>query len=190
MENNMRRLLVIGGAVVAIVVAALAGLYVLGGRGPNGQPNGSLLARLENGLSTITSGLSPPKTATAGEGETFAFRRLEVDTTKPQAEACLVFTRDLDASGKTHYVTLKTGLPDAAGDKLIEDETVPVELRDKPGVVRFSGGIVLPRDTAQGVPVTTVNISKLRVKLIRVGDRLLSQIESGVVDQTSLYGWD
>src|SRR6185312_16073626 len=223
MENNMRRLLVVGGAVVAIVVAALAGLYVLGGRGPNGQPNGSLLARLENGLSTITSSLSPPKTATAGEGETFAFRRLEVDTTKPQAEACLVFTRDLDASGKTHYldyvsidpetrvaahvvdtrlclagldfnttynVTLKTGLPDAAGDKLIEDETVPVELRDKPGVVRFSGGIVLPRDTAQGVPVTTVNISKLRVKLIRVGDRLLSQIESGVVDQTSLYGWD
>ena len=223
MEQNMRRLLVVGGAVVAIVVAALGGLYVLGGRGPNGAPNGGILARLESGLGSLTASLSPPKTAPAGEGETFAFRRLEVDTTKPQAEACFVFTRDLDASGKTHYldyvsidpetrvaahvvdtrlclagmdfnttynVTLKTGLPDAAGDKLIEDETVPVELRDKPSVVRFSGGIVLPRDNAQGVPVTTVNISKLRVKLIRVGDRLLSQIESGVVDQTSLYTWD
>ncbi len=41
-----------------------------------------------------------------------------------------------------------------------------------------------------GVPVTTVNIDKLSLKIIRVGDRLLSQIESGVVDQTTLYGWD
>src|SRR6185437_13022815 len=57
-------------------------------------------------------------------------------------------------------------------------------------IVRFSGGIILPRENAEGVPVTTVNISKLRVKLIRVGYRLLSQIESGVVDQTSLYGWN
>ena len=30
-------------------------------------------------------------------------RRLEIDVSKPQAEACLVFTRALDASGKTHY---------------------------------------------------------------------------------------
>jgi uncharacterized protein YfaS (alpha-2-macroglobulin family) len=220
MSDNLRRLLIIGGSVVAIVFVALAGLYVLGGRGPGGQPNGGILARLESGLSALTASVTPPKVA---QGEDFAFRRLEVDTTKPQAEACMVFTRDLDASGKTHYedyfsidpetrtavhvvgsrlclagldfnttynVTLKAGLPDAAGDKLIEEETVPVELRDKPSVVRFSGGIVLPRDNAEGVPVTTVNISKLRVKLIKVGDRLLSQIESGVVDQTTLYGWN
>ncbi|HWA92928.1 MAG TPA: alpha-2-macroglobulin [Rhizomicrobium sp.] len=220
MSSNLRRLLVIGGSLAVIVVAALAGLYVIGGRGPHGQPNGGILARLQSGLSALTESVTPPKLAQ--NGEAFAFRRLEIDTTKPQAEACFVFTRDLDASGKTHYedyfsidpqtrtavhvvdsrlclagldfnttytVTLKTGLPDAAGDKLVEDETVPVELRDKPSVVRFSGGIVLPRDNAEGVPVTTVNVPKLRVKLIKVGDRLLSQIESGVVDQTSLYSW-
>ncbi len=219
MSDTLRRLLIIGGSVVAVVVVALAGLYVLGGRGPHGQPNGSILARLENGLGALTGSVTAPRIAQGGE---FVFRRLELDTTKPQAEACFVFTRDLDASGRTHYqdyfsidpqtrtavhvvdsrlclagldfnttytVTLKTGLPDAAGDKLVEDETVPVELRDKPSVVRFSGGIVLPRDNADGVPVTTVNISKLRIKLIKVGDRLLSQIESGVVDQTSLYSW-
>jgi len=219
MGQNMRRLLIIGGTVFAIVVAGLAGLYVIGGKTPQGQ-QGGILQRLASGFSSITSGLTPPKVALGGE---FAFRRLEVDTTKPQAEACFVFTRDLDASGKTHYedylaidpatrvamhvvderlcvsgfdfkttynVTLKAGLPDAAGDKLLDEETVPVELRDKPSVVRFTGGIVLPRDNAQGVPVTTVNIAKLRVKLIRVGDRLLSQIESGVVDQTSLYQWN
>jgi uncharacterized protein YfaS (alpha-2-macroglobulin family) len=87
-------------------------------------------------------------------------------------------------------MTLKTGFPDAAGDKLVEEETVPVELRDKPALVRFSGGIVLPRDNADGVPVTTINIDKLKLEVIKVGDRLLSQIESGVVDQTTLYSWD
>jgi uncharacterized protein YfaS (alpha-2-macroglobulin family) len=224
MSSNLRRMLLIVGSLVVIVGAAVAGLYVIGGRGPHGQPGGSIMARLQSGLSALTQSITPPRTATAGGGAgDLVFQRLEIDTSKPQAEACFVFTRDLDASGKTHYedyfsidpktrtavhvvdsrlclagldfnttytVTLKTGLPDAAGDKLVEDETVPVELRDKPSVVRFSGGIVLPRDNAQGVPVTTVNVSKLRVKLVRVGDRLLSQIESGVVDQTTLYGWN
>ncbi len=220
MSENHRRLLAIGGAVAAVIIAALIGLYVVGGRTPNGAANGNIFTRLAEGFHQITSGTTT--SVQVAQGGDFVFRRLDVDTTKPQAEACLVFTRDLDASGKTHYedyisidpatrvashvvdtrlclsgldfnttynVTLKAGLPDAAGDKLIEAETVPVELRDKPSVVRFSGGIILPRDNAQGVPVTTVNISKLRVKLIRVGDRLLSQIESGVVDQTSLYSW-
>ena len=220
MGANTRRVLTIGGAVLGVVLAALAGLYVVGGRGPNAPSGTNILARLENGIATLTQGITPVKLAKTGN---FFFRRVEVDTTKPQAEACLVFTGDLDASGKTRYgdyisidpkvrvathvvdtrlclagldfnttynVTLKKGLPSAAGDTLTEEETVPVELRDKPSIVRFSGGIVLPRENAQGVPVTTVNISKLRVKLIRVGDRLLSQIESGVVDQTSLYNWN
>ena len=55
--------------------------------------------------------------------------------------------------------------------------------------MQFNGGIILPRDNAQGVPITTVNVSKVKVKLIRVGDRLLSQIESDTVDETTLYSW-
>ena len=31
--------------------------------------------------------------------------------------------------------------------------------------------------------------SSFALKIIRVGDRLLSQIESGMVDQTTLYSW-
>src|SRR5215469_824266 len=208
----------IGGGVLAVIAVVVGTLYFLGG-GKEGGLGGGFLARLNNGLSSITGSLTPAQQAEAPE---FAFRRLEIDTTKPQAEACLVFTRSLDASGKTHYedyfsidpttrvaargvddrlclaglsfnstynVTLKTGLPAATGDKLTEDETVPVELRDKPSLVRFAGGIVLPRNNAGGVPVTTVNIAKLKLKVIRVGDRLLSQIQSDVVDETSLYSW-
>src|ERR1700679_65121 len=219
MGQGMRRLLVMGGTVAVIVLAGLAGLYFIGSRTPAGQ-SGGILQRVASGFQSLTSSLTPGRMAQGGSE--LVFQRLDIDTSKPDAEACFVFSRDLDASGKTHYedylaidpatktathvvgprlcvsglsfdktyqVTLKAGLPDAAGDKLADEETVPVELRDKPSVVRFSGGIVLPRDASQGVPVTTVNIAKLRVKLIHVGDRLLSQIESGVVDQTSLYSW-
>jgi len=216
--SNNRLYLLIGGGVAAAIVIVVGALYFLGGGG-NAPLGGGFFARLENGLTSITGAMTPGQMA---QSPYFAFRRVEVDTTKAQAEACLVFTRSLDASGKTHYedyfsidptvkvashvvddrlciagldfnttyqVTLKSGLPAATGEKLTEDETVPVELRDKPSLVRFSGGIILPRQNADGVPVTTVNISKLRLKVIRVGDRLLSQIESGTVDETTLYNW-
>jgi uncharacterized protein YfaS (alpha-2-macroglobulin family) len=216
MNRNQRLLLIAGGAIAAVLVMALAGVWLMGGRGK--PSDASIFARLQSGFSAVTG--TPAADEQAGD---FAFRRLEVDVSKPQAEACLVFTRALDASGKTHYedyisldpavriaarvvdtrlclsglafdktynVTLKTGLPAASGEKLVSEEVVPVELRDKPSLVRFNGGIILPRDNAAGVPVTTVNIDKLNVKIIRVGDRLLSQIETGTVDQTQLYGWD
>lgn len=217
MGQNQRWIVIAGGAVAVVLVGIAVALYVLGGRGPGA--GGGVLERLRNGVVAITSSFAPGKIPNLEE---FAFRRLDIDTTKPQAEACLVFTRDLDASGRVHYedyisiepkvrvashvvggrlclsgldfntsynVTLKAGFPSATGDKLAEEETVPVELRDKPSLVRFSGGIVLPRNNADGVPVTTVNISKLKLKVIRVGDRLLSQIESSVVDETTLYSW-
>jgi uncharacterized protein YfaS (alpha-2-macroglobulin family) len=212
MDRKIRYLLVGCLVVGALLLAGLAGLY-LAGRQP---PGGNLIARLSEGMQRVTGG-APSATAE------FAFRRLDIDTTKPQAEACLAFTRPLDASGRTHYedylafdpatkvavrvvdarlclsglafdktynVTLKTGLPAADGTKLPNDETLPVELRDKPALVRFAGGIILPRENAQGLPVTTVNIDRLDLKVIRVGDRLLSQIQNATVDQTSVYGWD
>ncbi|HUJ03338.1 MAG TPA: alpha-2-macroglobulin [Rhizomicrobium sp.] len=216
----MRRYAVIGGVVIAVILLAGVGLYLLGGGGGKGVAPSGFFERLSRGVSAITHVATPKEMAEQPE---FAFRHLVVDTSKPQAEVCLSFTRTLDASGKTHYedylaidpetkvavrvagesvciagfafnqaynVTLKKSLPDAAGDKLADDEAVPVSLADKPAMVRFAGGIVLPRDNSDGVPVTTVNVDKLQLKIIRVGDRLLSQIESGVVDQTTLYSWN
>ncbi len=218
----MRRFLIIG-TTAAVVLALLAGaLYMLGGRGvtrgPAGEGQNGIIARIQRGFSAATG-----STPTPVPPPEFAFHRLDIDTSKPQAEACLVFTRKLDVSGKTHYedylsikpqtrivvrptesslclagldfdksydVTLKAGLPAASGESLAVGETVPVTLRDKPALIRFSGGIILPRDNAQGVPVTTINVDKLKLKVIRVGDRLLSQIESGAVDETTLYSWD
>ncbi len=157
------------------------------------------------------------------EAKEFAFRRLEIETSKARAEACLVFTHALDERGKTRYgdyltidpkipvvaravgsrlclsglafnasykVELKAGLPAASGERLALAEMVPVDLQDKPALLRFTGGIILPRDNQQAVPVQTVNVEKLALKIVRVGDRLLSQLGSGLLDQTALYSWD
>jgi alpha-2-macroglobulin len=216
--TRQQLLLLVGAGVVAVLAVGLVWVWMLGDQRPQGERAG-VLDRLQNGLAAVM-GSAP---ATEVPPKDFVFRRLEIDTSKPEAEACLVFTAALDASGKTHYmdylsvdpavriaarvvdtrlclaglsfdktynVTLKAGLPGTGTERLAQAETVPVELRDKPSLVRFAGGIILPRDDAAGVPVTTVNIDKLAIKVIRVGDRLLSQIETGMVDNTTLYGWD
>ncbi|MBN9557482.1 MAG: alpha-2-macroglobulin family protein [Alphaproteobacteria bacterium] len=210
----MKRIALIAAAAAGVLVVALIAAWQMGLFAP-GEPLNK---------AGVFSGLVPATTpAQQAASPEFAFRRVEIDTTKPQAEACLVFTRSLDESGKTHYqdyfsiepktavaahvagqrlclggldfnktyqVALKLGLPAASGEKLKIAETVAVELRDKPALVRFSGGIILPRENSDGVPVTTVNVAKLDLKVIRVGDRLLSQLESGVLDQTALYRWN
>ncbi|MGN6514577.1 MAG: alpha-2-macroglobulin family protein [Rhizomicrobium sp.] len=214
----LNRTFLIGAGIAGVVILVLGIFFFLGGK--NSAPNTGFFGRIANGVSTVTGTQTPEQMAEAPD---FAFHRLEIDTSKAQPEACLVFTRDLDVSGRTHYedyvsidpdtrivvrpldqrlcvaglsfnatytLTLKKGFPARTGEKLTEDETVPVELRDKPSLVRFAGGIVLPRDNADGVPVTTVNINQLKLKIVRVGDRLLSQIESGTVDQTTLYSYD
>ncbi len=217
MNNNRRLFFIVGGGLGALILLALAAIYFIGAR--SGGQNAGVLARLQSGISVVTGAATGTPITASGP---FAFRRLEIDVTKSQAEACLVFTRALDASGRTHYedylsvdpsvriaarvmdarlclagldfgttynLALKAGLPSAGSDKLLEAETVPVELRDKPSLVRFSGGIILPRENTAGVPVTTVNVGKLSLKIIRVGDRLLSQIQTGTVDNATLYNW-
>ena len=52
-------MLLIVGSLVVIVGAAVAGLYVIGGRGPHGQPNGSIMARLQSGLTALTESITP-----------------------------------------------------------------------------------------------------------------------------------
>src|SRR6201996_9530638 len=214
----IRRTILIGAALVGVFVLVLGTLYFMGGK--HAGQGGGFFERIAGGMSAVTGQQTPEEMASYPE---FAFHRLEIDTSQSQPQACLVFTRDLDISGHTHYedyisidpqtrivarpldarlciaglsfnatytLTLKKGFPDKAREKLTEEETVPVQVSDKPSLVRFSGGIILPRDNAQGVPVTTVNIDRLKLKIIRVGDRLLSQIESGTVDQTTLYSYD
>ncbi len=153
----------------------------------------------------------------------FAFRRLEIDTSKDTPEACLVFTRELKTDGSVKYedylafdpevqkavratadrlciaglqynqdytLTMRAGLPAASGEKLAADEVIPVALKDQPSKVAFGAGFILPRESAEGVPVTTVNVDALSLRVIRVGDRLLSQLQDYVLDQQEIYDYD
>jgi hypothetical protein len=224
----MQRVVIVSAVVVTLTAAIfLAVRYV----GQQQQPQFADLSSVSGapGDSGTTGTTTGPITATPEElAPYFAFRRLEVQTAGDEPEACLVFTRKLDATGATRYedylkfdpeakfalrvtqdrlciqglafgqtyqLELKPGLPSLADpktgvEKLTKAETLPVELRDKPALVRFGNGLVLPRDNADGVPITTVNVAKLDIKVVRVGDRLLSQLQTGVVDQREFYDYE
>ena len=172
-----------------------------------------------------SSGVEPAKARepyVAPKDVDFAFRRLEIDTSKDQPEACLVFTREMKTDGSVRYedylafdpeaqiavrattdrlcvaglsyaetytLTLRAGLPSATGEKLAEDEQVRVELKDQPATVAFGAGFILPRESAEGVPITTVNVDTVMVRVVRVGDRLLSQLQDYVLDQREVYDY-
>ncbi len=89
-----------------------------------------------------------------------------------------------------YRVDVRKGMPSADGELLAFDEDIPLELQDRPSMVQFGAGLILPKESADGVPVTTVNVELLDIKVLRVGDRLLSQLRTGLIDERSLYSYD
>ncbi len=84
--------------------------------------------------------------------------------------------------GRGYEVELRAGLPAASGAKLAEAQSVPVSFADKLPLVRFSstGKFILPRTGNAGVPVTTINLDELAIKVYRVSDRaLFEKLELG-----------
>ena len=77
--------------------------------------------------------------------------------------------------GKTYSVTLLAGLASVNGFRLAADQTVKVALADRPSLVSIAGdGFILPRQTSTGVAIQTVNVDRLRIHVLRMGDRLLA----------------
>lgn len=75
--------------------------------------------------------------------------------------------------GGSYEVTLKEGLRDAAGER-IRAETVTVNLPDRRPSIGFKGyAFILPRTFSQGVPLMTVNVDKVKLKVMRINDRNL-----------------
>jgi uncharacterized protein YfaS (alpha-2-macroglobulin family) len=81
--------------------------------------------------------------------------------------------------GQDYSITLLQGLPSSDGGKLTEEQKVDITLGARPAVVRLpSKGFILPRGTAAGLPVSTVNISKLGISVYRVNERGLARFAS------------
>lgn len=89
--------------------------------------------------------------------------------------------------GRESTITLKAGLPGRDGTTLAAEQKIAVTMGDRPPQVSFGPGFILPRQTADGLPVTTINVPSLEMKLYRVGDRLLARMRRDLVDEKTVY---
>jgi uncharacterized protein YfaS (alpha-2-macroglobulin family) len=92
--------------------------------------------------------------------------------------------------GTQYQAALKAALPAASGHKLPGDKTVDLSLADRPPLIAFRDGLVLPRQSLAGVPITTVNIEKLQVAIYRVPDRLVAQIRREQLLERQAYPYE
>ncbi len=97
-----------------------------------------------------------------------------------QAEGRQICVDGVD-HGSRYRFTLRKGLPAASGETLWKDVQLTLYVRDRSPAVRFPGrSYVLPRAADAALPVQTVNVTKLDLKLRRVSDRnLLRAIQDG-----------
>jgi len=77
--------------------------------------------------------------------------------------------------GEDRVATLKSGLPAAEDGKVLaSSEEVTISFEDRPPYVGFKGaGVILPREDADGLPVETVNVDRVRIRVAKVNDRAL-----------------
>src|SRR5580692_5284802 len=76
--------------------------------------------------------------------------------------------------GGNYNIEVLAGLPAATGERLRETFTTRVVIPDRKPQLRFSGtGYVLPKQGTSGLPLTTVNLDKVKLRLLRVNERNL-----------------
>jgi uncharacterized protein YfaS (alpha-2-macroglobulin family) len=76
--------------------------------------------------------------------------------------------------GAIYNVEILSGLPAATGERMREKFATRIVVPDRKPQIRFSGtGYVLPRQDTSGLPVTTINIDKVKLRLLRVNERNL-----------------
>src|ERR1700730_15891149 len=76
--------------------------------------------------------------------------------------------------GGTYDVEVLAGLPAAIGERLHETFKTRIVIPDRKPQLRFSGtGYVLPKQGTSGLPLSTVNVDKVKLRLLRVNERNL-----------------
>jgi uncharacterized protein YfaS (alpha-2-macroglobulin family) len=76
--------------------------------------------------------------------------------------------------GETYQVELLAGFPSDTGEKTLTDFKTNVVVPDRKPSISFAGaGYVLPREGSAGLPVTTVNLDKVKVRILKINERNL-----------------
>ncbi|WP_102110354.1 alpha-2-macroglobulin family protein [Oceaniglobus roseus] len=82
--------------------------------------------------------------------------------------------------GQRYRVTMREGLPAASGEVLAKSVPLTLYVRDRAPAARFPGrGYILPAGGEVAVPVVTVNLDTVELKLSRVSDRNLIRAIQG-----------
>ena len=94
------------------------------------------------------------------------------------------------AHGERYRLVLRAGLPAASGETLARPVDLSLYVRDRSPAVRFtSRAYVLPRTGDIALPVETVNLADIDLRLFRVSDRnILRSMQDGFFAQP-LYDW-
>jgi hypothetical protein len=76
--------------------------------------------------------------------------------------------------GGTYQVELLAGFPSTTGEKTLSDFKTNVVIPDRKPSISFAGtGYVLPRTGSAGLPVTTVNLDRVKVRILKINERNL-----------------
>lgn len=93
------------------------------------------------------------------------------------------------AYGRRYEIELRPGLPSATGQRLAASELVQVELADREPVLSFGNGLILPRESEAGVPLSTVNVERVRIAIYRVPDRYLFNVSPDSLAERGFSRW-
>ncbi|WP_369807145.1 alpha-2-macroglobulin family protein [Ancylobacter radicis] len=96
------------------------------------------------------------------------------------------------AHGESYDVGLRRGLPSSvAAEPLAATADLTIYVRDRKAGVRFTGrNYVLPRSGPRGIPLVSVNTSRVGVELYRIGDRSLIPTAIDGEFRANLGGFD
>ncbi|RYB03656.1 alpha-2-macroglobulin family protein [Lichenibacterium ramalinae] len=83
--------------------------------------------------------------------------------------------------GQTYHVAVRTGLPSTVGEALTRPADYDVFVPDRPARIATLGqGYVLPRVGAEGIPLLSVNVARIDVSIVHIGDRnLVATLRAG-----------
>jgi alpha-2-macroglobulin len=82
--------------------------------------------------------------------------------------------------GQRYQVQLRSGLPSDVGETLTKPVEIAVYVPDRKPLARVTGrSYVLPSRGQQGIPVVSVNTSRVGIEVYRVGDRALAGTVQG-----------
>ncbi|MBV1701455.1 MAG: alpha-2-macroglobulin family protein [Hyphomicrobiales bacterium] len=83
--------------------------------------------------------------------------------------------------GQSYHIVLRKGIASNVRENLLADAPYQIYVRDRSPLAHFTGkNFILPRLGQQGIPVISVNTSKVALTVMRIADRsLLATVHSG-----------